>query len=84
MEKAGFTNVQADDRTDLFVGCLESELKKTEGMRDEFIKVGQTMSSVMFCLLIRKILTFIFFVSFYSFSMVMRKKKYLITQMQIA
>ena len=40
MEKAGFTNVQADDRTDLFVECLESELKKTEGMRDEFIKVG--------------------------------------------
>lgn len=39
LEKAGFTNVQADDRTDLFVESLESEFKKTEEMKEEFIKV---------------------------------------------
>lgn len=38
LEKAEFTNVQADDRTDLLVECLESDLNKTEEMRDEFIK----------------------------------------------
>ena len=64
LEKAEFTNVQADDRTDLLVECLESDLNKTEEMRDEFIKVCQMLSSVMFGLLSREILTFILFFFF--------------------
>ena len=74
LEKAEFTNVQADDRTDLLVECLESDLNKTEEMRDEFIKVCQMLSSVMFGLLSREILTFILFIffSFYPFSLKIR------------
>lgn len=39
MEKAGFVNVKADDRTDLFVESLEKELVRTETIKDDFVKV---------------------------------------------
>lgn len=39
MEKAGFVNVKADDRTDLFVESLEKELARTETIKDDFVKV---------------------------------------------
>ena len=32
--------MKAEDRTDLFVESLESELVKTEGMKEEFVKVS--------------------------------------------
>lgn len=41
LEQAGFVNVKAEDRTDLFVKSLEKELVKTEKIKDEFVKVNQ-------------------------------------------
>lgn len=38
LEKAGFVNVKADDRTDLFVESLEKELVRTETIKDDFVK----------------------------------------------
>lgn len=38
LEKAGFGNVKADDRTDLFVESLEKELVRTETIKDDFVK----------------------------------------------
>ena len=40
LENAGFSKVQADDRTDLFVEALQSEVEILEGMKDEYIKVS--------------------------------------------
>ena len=40
LENAGFSKVQADDRTDLFVQALQSEVEILEGMKDEYIKVS--------------------------------------------
>ena len=40
LENAGFSKVQADDRTDLFVEALRSEVEILEGMKDEYIKVS--------------------------------------------
>ncbi|KAL3859677.1 hypothetical protein ACJMK2_009885 [Sinanodonta woodiana] len=38
LKEAGFCNVQADDRTDLFVACLQKELERITSIREEFIK----------------------------------------------
>ena len=40
LESAGFSKVQADDRTDLFVHSLKSELVRTEKMKEAFVKVS--------------------------------------------
>ena len=40
LESAGFSKVQADDRTDLFVHSLKSELVRTENMKEAFVKVS--------------------------------------------
>ena len=42
LSEAGFTKVDAQDRTDLFIQSLEKELGIAEGMKDEFIKVRTT------------------------------------------
>ena len=39
LENAGFINVDAQDRTSHFINVLKSEIKKTEAIKDEFIKV---------------------------------------------
>lgn len=39
LEEAGFVNVKADDRTDLFVESLEKELTRTEKIKEDFVKV---------------------------------------------
>lgn len=39
LKAAGFTNVDAQDRTDLFVQSLEKELVVAEGLREDFVKV---------------------------------------------
>ncbi|KAJ8302833.1 hypothetical protein KUTeg_019229 [Tegillarca granosa] len=38
LEEAGFTNVKAEDRTDLFVKSLEKELERAETIKDEFLQ----------------------------------------------
>lgn len=38
LEEAGFVNVRAEDRTELFVRMLKKELKRLTDSRDEFIK----------------------------------------------
>ncbi|KAK3086427.1 hypothetical protein FSP39_018332 [Pinctada imbricata] len=38
LEEAGFVNVRADDRTDLFVESLKKEIRNTEKIKDEFIQ----------------------------------------------
>jgi len=38
LENAGFVNVNAQDRSAQFVDVLHSEIKKTESIKDEFIK----------------------------------------------
>ena len=37
LEEAGFINVEAEDRTDLFVESLKKELVKTEAIKEQFI-----------------------------------------------
>jgi len=44
LSEAGFTKVDAQDRTDLFIQSLEKELGIAEGMKDEFIKVSTTQN----------------------------------------
>lgn len=39
LEAAGFKNVKAEDRTDLFVKSLEKELDRAETIKDEFLQV---------------------------------------------
>ena len=39
MEKVGFRNVSAMDRTKQFITVLQSELEKFKGMKEQFIKV---------------------------------------------
>ena len=39
LSKAGFSNVVAKDRTDLFVASLKKELAYTQSIKEEFIKV---------------------------------------------
>ncbi|XP_013391180.1 phosphoethanolamine N-methyltransferase-like [Lingula anatina] len=38
LEKVGFVNVRAEDRTDHFIDVLQRELKRTESIKDDFIK----------------------------------------------
>jgi len=39
LEKVGFVNVKAEDRTSLFIEVLSKELKKMETVKDEFLQV---------------------------------------------
>ena len=39
LEQAGFVNVRAEDRSQQFIQVLKRELKTTEAIREEFIKV---------------------------------------------
>ena len=52
LENAGFCKVQADDRTDLFVEALQSEVEILEGMKDEYIKVSLRVCQSLYPLLI--------------------------------
>jgi hypothetical protein len=40
LEAAGFSNVKAQDRTDLFVRSLEKELVVAESVKKEFLQVN--------------------------------------------
>ena len=46
LENAGFINVDAQDRTSHFINVLKSEIKKTEAIKDEFIKVTTLISII--------------------------------------
>ncbi|KAK2142169.1 hypothetical protein LSH36_988g00035 [Paralvinella palmiformis] len=39
LEKVGFVNVKAEDKTSLFIDVLSKELKKMETVKDEFLQV---------------------------------------------
>ena len=39
LEQAGFVNVRAEDRSKQFLQVLHREIRTTEAIRDEFIKV---------------------------------------------
>lgn len=45
LEKAGFINVKAEDKTDLFLEILAKELKRLESIKDEFLKVSNAALS---------------------------------------
>lgn len=38
LEKAGFTNVRAEDRTQQFISILHNELRKFEPLQSEFVE----------------------------------------------
>ena len=52
LENAGFSKVQADDRTDLFLEALQSEVEILEGMKEEYIKVSLRVCQSLYPLLI--------------------------------
>ena len=39
LTRVGFSDVKAEDKTELFVRMLNKELKRLTGMREQFIKV---------------------------------------------
>ena len=45
MEKVGFRNVSAMDRTKQFITVLQNELEKFKGMKEEFIKVTYALNN---------------------------------------
>ena len=39
LEKVGFVNVKAEDKTSLFIDLVSKELKKIETIKEEFLQV---------------------------------------------
>ena len=43
LESAGFVNVRAEDKTDMFVDMLKRELKRTTAIKDDFIQASENI-----------------------------------------
>lgn len=51
IEEAGFSSVQAEDRTPQFIQVIKTELQRAEAIKDEFIEVSMDKYT---CTLARK------------------------------
>jgi len=52
IEKVGFVDVKAEDKTEMFKDVIKRELQKTETIKDDFIKVSLCCSCCLLAALV--------------------------------